>query len=67
MDKLAFQCKIYQFAASLTKWQLIVPFLLSSCDCYFVFLTAAVQNPVMHKYFVTKGSKTFIASYDKLG
>jgi hypothetical protein len=34
-------------------------------DRYFVFMTPKAENPVPHKYAVTKGSKTFIALSDK--
>jgi hypothetical protein len=40
-------------------------FSVISHERYFVFMTAAVENPVLHKNVVTNGSKTFIAVSDK--
>jgi hypothetical protein len=34
---------------------------------YFVFTRARAENPISHKYILTKGSKTFIALSNKLG
>jgi hypothetical protein len=34
---------------------------------YSVFVTTRKENPVSHKYVVTKGIKIFIALSDKLG
>jgi len=32
-----------------------------SCDRYLVFMTATAENPVLYKYVVIEGVKTFIA------
>jgi len=41
-------------------------FSIINCQRYFDFMTATAENPVSHEYFVTKGSKTFIALSGKL-
>jgi hypothetical protein len=42
-------------------------FSISNLDRYFVFITATAENPVSHKYVVTKGSETITAFSDGLG
>jgi hypothetical protein len=42
-------------------------FFVISCNQYFVIMTAAAENPVLHTHVVTKGSKIFIAMFDNLG
>jgi hypothetical protein len=34
---------------------------------HFVSVKTTAENPVSHKYLVTKGSKTFVVLSDKLG
>jgi hypothetical protein len=57
MDELAFRRTVYQIAVSLMKWQLAVPFLLSSTIDIFVFMAAITGKPVSHKYVVKKKKK----------
>jgi hypothetical protein len=63
MDGLALHCTVFLPHCDVTDEMVTV----NNCNSYFVFMTAAVENPVSHKYFVTKGSKTFTALFGKLG
>jgi hypothetical protein len=55
MDELAFRRTVLKIAASLMKWQFVVSFfIIINRDGHFVFMTATAENPISHKYVVTK-------------